>query len=543
MIHHISIENFAIIENTSIDFEEGLNIITGETGSGKSIVIEAISLALGSRADSAFVRHGAQKAVVQLAGELYGEEIVITREVSAAGKNLCKLNGQLVTLGELSETCRRLADIHGQYDNQSLLNPDNHIKLVDSFHGETIAPLKETYQDAYAAYQDAKSRLNKLLSAEQDNLKKLDFYRFEQSEIENAQLTPGEDESLSERISILQNSEKIFDAVETSYELLSSGERDVISSMGTGLHALQGISEYSKEIQALTEEFADIYYRLEDLSSELRRIRDDVTFSPEELDDSIARISQIDGLKKKYGSTIEEILTYYDTISEELNQIENFDDVKAQLQAETEATYSALSEKAGQLTEARKASAKELESAIERELHDLNFGSAKLSIDFQPSESFGSDGNDDVEFLISTNKGEPLKPLVKIASGGEISRIMLAIKNITGTYDNIPTMIFDEIDAGISGITASIVGRKLYQIAKNHQIICITHLPQIAASGDTHYRIYKEETDSSTFTTVEKLSAAETIDEIARLLGGENITETTRKSAVELMELTKQKIQ
>ncbi|MCI9475620.1 MAG: DNA repair protein RecN [Emergencia sp.] len=542
MINHISIQNFAIIENTEIDFEEGLNIITGETGSGKSIVIEAISLALGSRADSAFVRHGAQKAVVQLAGELYGEDIVITREVSAAGKNLCKLNGQLVTLGELSETCRRLADIHGQYDNQSLLNPDNHIKLVDSFHGEQITPIKEAYQVAYASYQDTKSRLTKLLSAEQDNLKKLDFYRFEQSEIENAHLTPGEDESLSERISILQNSEKIFDAIETAYGLLSDGDRDVLSSMGTGLHALQSISEYSKEIQTLTEEFADIYYRLEDLSSELRRIRDDVTFSPEELDDSITRISQIDGLKKKYGSTIEEILTYYDTISEELNQIENFDDVKAQLQAEADAAYKALSEKAAQLTEVRKASAKELETAIESELHDLNFGSAKLSIDFQCSETFGPDGNDDVEFLISTNKGEPLKPLVKIASGGEISRIMLAIKNITGTYDNIPTMIFDEIDAGISGITASIVGRKLHQIAKNHQIICITHLPQIAASGDTHYRIYKEENDSNTFTTVEKLSDTETIDEIARLLGGENITETTRKSAVELMELTKQKI-
>lgn len=542
MINHISIQNFAIIENTEIDFEEGLNIITGETGSGKSIVIEAISLALGSRADSAFVRHGAQKAVVQLAGELYGEDIVITREVSAAGKNLCKLNGQLVTLGELSETCRRLADIHGQYDNQSLLNPDNHIKLVDSFHGEQITPIKEAYQVAYASYQDTKSRLTKLLSAEQDNLKKLDFYRFEQSEIENAHLTPGEDESLSERISILQNSEKIFDAIETAYGLLSDGDRDVLSSMGTGLHALQSISEYSKEIQTLTEEFADIYYRLEDLSSELRRIRDDVTFSPEELDDSITRISQIDGLKKKYGSTIEEILTYYDTISEELNQIENFDDVKAQLQAEADAAYKALSEKAAQLTEVRKASAKELETAIESELHDLNFGSAKLSIDFQCSETFGPDGNDDVEFLISTNKGEPLKPLVKIASGGEISRIMLAIKNITGTYDNIPTMIFDEIDAGISGITASIVGRKLHQIAKNHQIICIPHLPQIAASGDTHYRIYKEENDSNTFTTVEKLSDTETIDEIARLLGGENITETTRKSAVELMELTKQKI-
>lgn len=543
MINHISIENFAIIENTSIDFEEGLNIITGETGSGKSIVIEAISLALGSRADSAFVRHGAQKAVVQLAGELNGEDIVITREVSAAGKNLCKLNGQLVTLGELAGTCRRLADIHGQYDNQSLLNPDNHIRLVDSFHDEEIAPLKEAYRTAYASYQDAKSRLSKLLSAEQDNLKKLDFYRFEQSEIENAHLTPGEDETLSERISILENSEKIFSAVETSYELLSDGDRNVLSSMGTGLHALQGISEYSRDIQALTEEFADIYYRLEDLSSELRRIRDDVTFSPEELDDSIARISQIDGLKKKYGSTIEEILSYYDKISEELNQIENFDDVKAQLEAETAKAYETLSEKAALLSEARKASAKELESAIEQELHDLNFSSARLSIDFRVSETFGPDGNDDVEFLISTNKGEPLKPLVKVASGGEISRMMLAIKNITGTYDNIPTMIFDEIDAGISGITASIVGRKLHQIAENHQIICITHLPQIAASGDTHYRIFKEETENSTFTTVQQLSAAETIDEIARLLGGENITETTRKSAVELMELTKRKIQ
>ncbi len=511
MINHISIQNFAIIENTEIDFEEGLNIITGETGSGKSIVIEAISLALGSRADSAFVRHGAQKAVVQLAGELYGEDIVITREVSAAGKNLCKLNGQLVTLGELSETCRRLADIHGQYDNQSLLNPDNHIKLVDSFHGEQITPIKEAYQVAYASYQDTKSRLTKLLSAEQDNLKKLDFYRFEQSEIENAHLTPGEDESLSERISILQNSEKIFDAIETAYGLLSDGDRDVLSSMGTGLHALQSISEYSKEIQTLTEEFADIYYRLEDLSSELRRIRDDVTFSPEELDDSITRISQIDGLKKKYGSTIEEILTYYDTISEELNQIENFDDVKAQLQAEADAAYKALSEKAAQLTEVRKASAKELETAIESELHDLNFGSAKLSIDFQCSETFGPDGNDDVEFLISTNKGEPLKPLVKIASGGEISRIMLAIKTIMADQDAVETLIFDEIDVGISGRTAQKVSEKMAVIGRNHQVICITHLAQIAAMASTHFLIEKKVGSSDTTTTIRRLDEEEAV--------------------------------
>jgi len=542
MIHHIRIQNFAIIENTEIDFEDGLNIITGETGSGKSIVIEAISLALGSRADSAFVRHGASKAVVQLAGELNGEEIVITREVSAAGKNLCRLNGQLVTLGELTETCRKLADIHGQYDNQSLLNPDNHIRLVDSYQEEKIRPVRQAFDQAYLTYQELNTKLNRLLSQERDNLKKLDFYRFEQSEIENARLQPGEDEALSERVSMLQNSEKIFAGIETAYSALNDSERGALNSLGTGLSALQDVSAYSKEVQTTTEEFADIYYRLTDISSELREIREKITFTPEELDSAIARLNLIDNLKKKYGSTIEEILAYYDRISEELHQIDNYDEVKAALEAETKQAYQALKEQARLLSDARKASAARLEQLIQRELADLNFGSAMLSIDFKEPETIGPNGNDIVEILISTNKGEPLKPLVKIASGGEISRIMLAIKNITGTYDNIPTMIFDEIDAGISGITASVVGRKLHEISKSHQIICITHLPQIAASGDSHYRIYKEETDDSTFTTVDKLSDKQTVDEIARLLGGENITETTRKSAVELLQLTRDKI-
>ena len=535
MINHISIRNFAIIENTEIDFEEGLNIITGETGSGKSIVIEAISLALGSRADSAFVRHGAQKAIVQLAGELDGEDIVITREVSAAGKNLCKLNGQLVTLSDLSETCRRLADIHGQYDNQSLLNPDNHIRLVDSFQKGKIQPVKTAFHSAYDVYLELRTRLNRLLSQEQDNLKKADFYRFEQSEIEKAGLKPGEDAELSERINLLQNSEKIFAGIETAYGLLNDGQTSAMSSMGSGLHALQDIASYSKEIQTLSEEYADLYYRLEDVSASLREIREKITFTPEELDDAIARLNLIDNLKKKYGSSIEEILAYYDKISEELNQIENFDDVKARLEKETANALSQLKEQSALLSAVRKESARELSLSIEQELHDLNFKSARLTIDLTPLESISPEGADRVEILISTNKGEPLKPLVKVASGGEISRIMLAIKNITGTYDSIPTMIFDEIDAGISGITASIVGRKLHQIARDHQIICITHLPQIAAAGDTHYRICKEEREDSTFTTVEQLAADQTVDEIARLLGGENITETTRKSAVELL--------
>lgn len=536
MINHISIRNFAIIEETDIDFEDGLNIITGETGSGKSIVIEAVSLALGSRADSAFVRHGAAKAIVQLAGELDGEEIVITREVSSAGKNLCRLNGQLVTLAQLQETCRRLADIHGQYDNQSLLNPDNHIRLVDSYHHAEIAPVRQSFDQAYQAYHEVQGKLNRLLAQERDNLKKMDFYRFERDEIDKARLVPGEDEALTEQAALLQNSEKIFAGIETAYGLLNDGDTAAASAMGTSLAALQGISDFSKDIAAVTEEFADLYYRLEDISASLREIRERITFSPEELDNAISRLNLIDGLKRKYGSSIDEILAYRDRIDEELSQIENFDQIKAQLESESKEAYERLSQWADHLTEVRRASAQELSRSIEKELHDLNFADAQLEIDFRRPDVIGPDGSDIVEILITTNKGEPLKPLVKVASGGEISRIMLAIKNITGTYDSIPTMIFDEIDAGISGITASVVGRKLKEIAENHQIICITHLPQIAACGNASYRIYKETDLDKTYTHVERLTDAQTVDEIARLLGGDNITETTRKSAAELIE-------
>ena len=535
MINHISIRNFAIIENTEIDFEDGLNIITGETGSGKSIVIEAISLALGSRADSAFVRFGADKAVVQLAGELNGEEIVITREVSSAGKNLCRLNGQIVTLSELLVTCRKLADIHGQYDNQSLLNSDNHINLVDRFHSDEIDPIKEVFLQRYEEYTSVKSRLTALLATEAENLRKKDFYRFEIDEIAAADLKPGEDEELEEKISLLQNSEKIYSAVEGTYELLNNSDNGLISALGTAMNSLQSISGYSKELNSISEDFSDLFYRLDDIAGNLRDIKDKVTFSPYELDDAISRLNTIDGLKRKYGPSIDDILAYMNRISEELFNIDNFDSLKIKLSAETEDAREKLKEQAEILTKARKRSAAELEKSIEKELKDLNFDSAQLSIDFKELPTMGPNGNDLIEIMISTNRGEPLKPLAKIASGGEISRIMLAIKNITGTYDSIPTMIFDEIDAGISGITASIVGRKLKEIAEHHQIICITHLPQIAACGQSHYRIYKEVNNEKTYTRVDKLKDSEAVDEIARLLGGENITDTTRKSAIELL--------
>ena len=535
MINHISIKNFAIIENTEVDFENGLNIITGETGSGKSIVIEAISLALGSRADTSAIRTGTDKAVVQLLGTLDGEEIVITREVSSSGKNLCKLNGEIVTLAQLNKVCTRLADIHGQYDNQSLLNPDYHQVLLDTYKTDLISPAKEQVACIYERFSKCRSELASLLSLEKENARKKDFYQYEVAEIDKADLIPGEDDELTDRISLLQNSEKIFANIEKSYAVMAGEAPSVLDGMGSAVRAVEEISVFSKDLEALSQEFSDIYYRLQDLCSELRSVKDGITFSPSELDSAIARMDLIDNLKKKYGNTISEILEYRDNIASQLSLIENFDDVKLKLEKELIVLKKELISACAVLTSVRREVAAELESKIQKELVDLNFHDARISISIEPLSVPTAEGLDKVEILISTNKGEPLKPLYKIASGGEMSRIMLAFKNIISSYDMIPTLIFDEIDNGISGITASIVGRKLKEISREHQILCITHLPQIAACGNYNYRIYKESDDEKTFTTVEKLTDEEKVSEIARLLGGTNITETTLQSARELI--------
>ena len=535
MIHHISIKNFAIIEQTEIDFAEGLNIITGETGSGKSIVIEAISLALGSRADSSYVRTGTDKAVIQLSGELDGEEILLTREISAAGKNLCRYNDEIVTLNRLNQIARRLADIHGQYDNQSLLNPDYHIVLVDAYRHDVTDRLKEAVQKAYSQYAQIRSQLGSLLTAEKENRRKLDFLRFEADEIEKASLRPDEDQELEERISLLQNSEKIFENIEKSYGVLYDSSPSVMDGLRGAMRSVEEIASFSSDIGAVSQEFSDVYYRLEDICRSLRDIKDRLTFNPEELDDAISRLELINSMKKKYGDSIEEVLQYFDSISSQIAVIENFETNKASLEQELKTAAAALRRACAELTEARKESAAQLSDCIQRELVDLNFSDAQLEIRILPLEKPTENGMDQVEILITTNRGEPLKPLTRVASGGEMSRIMLAFKNVISSYDNIPTLIFDEIDTGISGITASIVGRKLKEISRSRQILCITHLPQIAACGDHNYRIHKESDDTSTYTRVEALNPEETVCEIARLLGGATITETTLENARELI--------
>lgn len=535
MIQHLLIQNFAIIENTEIEFEDGLNIITGETGSGKSIVIEAVSLALGARADSSFVRSGKDKAVIQLAASLDGQDYVITREISATGKNLCRLNGQLVTLGEISALASRIADIHGQYDNQNLRDPRQHLALVDQYRDAEISPLRAEFDAAYAAYKESRGQLDTLLKSENESRKQADFYRFELAEIQRVDPSPEEDEELTEQIAILQNSEKIFSAVESAYGPLDENEFNVLSSMGNIQSSLESIRNFSREFAETADILNDAYYGLQDVAARLAGIREQISFRPEELDKLISRLDQIDELKKKYGGSIGDVLAYRDRIQQELSQLENFDELRGTLEQETKQRLRALRTSAAALTGARQASAEALGQAIEAELHDLNFDSARFEIRISAAPAISAEGGDEAEILISTNRGEPLKPLIRVASGGEISRIMLAIKNITGTYDKIPTMIFDEIDAGISGITASIVGRKLREISSSHQIICITHLPQIAACGDANYRICKETDANSTYTHVDRLDEEATVDEIARLLGGEIITETTRRSARELI--------
>ena len=539
MIQRIIIRNFAIIEDIEVQFHDGLDIVTGETGAGKSIVIEAMSLALGSRADTAFVRTGQEKATVQMVAELDGEEYIITREVSVNGRNLCKVNGEIVTLSQLSQLCRKLADIHGQYDHQSLLDPDEHIKLLDSYGTDLIGPARARVANAYSKYSEIRTRLSQLRSRLAEDMRQRDFIAFEYNELNKADLRAGEDEALEEEVAILQNSEQIYEDLAGAYAISEEGESPLIQGMKQVLDRLQSAGKWSDELAALAERMNGLYYEYEDLCTSIRENRDRAVFSPEDLDRAIGRLDLLSRLKQKHGKSIEELIEYRDELSTRLGDVSDAGEMEKALEKELSSAEEVLRAASGELSEARKKTAADLEKLISKELADLNFNDSRFSISFSDSDQFSAGGTDIVEFLISTNRGEDLKPLEKIASGGEMSRIMLAFKKIIGDYDGIPTMIFDEIDSGISGVTASIVGRKLREISKSHQIICITHLPQIAACGDHHYRISKSSDDEMTYTHVDELSQDERVEELARLLGGADVTETTLRSAKELLDRSK----
>lgn len=536
MIEHISIKNFAVIKNTEIDFEEGLNIITGETGSGKSIVVEAISLALGSRADSSYIREGADKAEIQLKASLDQEEYVIIRRISRGGRNLCLLNGEIVTLAELSRTAEKLAAIHGQYDNQTLLDPENHLHLVDSYMPDQTGPAYDAFIKAYNNYKETRESLRKLEQNIRETKSRQDFYRFQKKEIEQAELKPGEDRELEEKIQLLQNGERVYSALEQTSLLLTEQEGSALTLLGEAKDLLADIRNTSGEFREISTEFDEAYYSIEELSGRIRSAIEKTQFTPGELDQTISRLDLIDGLKKKYGGEIPDILHALDDVNKKLSSLETSDENRTQLEQEQKHRLEILKEKTSELTEVRRSCASAMGKKIEKELSDLNFKNPHFRIEFQKAPAITRDGGDLCEIMLSTNPGEPLKPLVKVASGGEISRIMLAIRNVTAGRDQLPTMIFDEIDTGISGITASVIARKLREIAKKHQIICITHLPQIASAGDANFRIRKDVRNGRTYTDVEPVTKEGKTDEIARLLAGDQITEITRKSAGELID-------
>lgn len=536
MIKSIRIKNFAIIKDTEFRFHSGLNIITGETGAGKSIVATAISLALGSRADSTFIRHGASKATIEMIAELGDKEYTVVREISSNGKNRCIINGDGVPLGRLISISEKNAQIHGQFDNNLLLNPETHIDLLDTFGGQNILSYYLQYINSFNEFSEIKNRYNKLVTSIKEDSSKADYYRYSIEEIDRANLVDGEDAELEDRMKFLQNAETISRALSDSYDALTSGDFSAENLIGSALSNIKSVSEYTKDIDSLSDNLESLSIQLSDIISKMHTLLDSSDFSERELDEIMERLSLIDSLKKKYAPTIRGILAHRDELSEKLNNMESFDEQKEELKALLEESRLKLYSEGKSLTEARKKIGKELSKAVLSELAQLNFKDADIDVTITPLKAPGPKGMDEVELFITTNKGEPLKPLAKVASGGEVSRIMLAIKAITADSENISTLIFDEVDTGISGITASIVGNKLQDLAANHQVISITHLPQIAAKGDHNYRIYKESNDTETFAYVEEITGEDKLMEIARLLGGTKITTATIENARELID-------
>ncbi len=537
MITHISIKDLATIENIDIDMHKGLNVITGETGAGKSVFVEALSLALGARADNTLVRSGCDKAVIQMICEYNNTDILITREISPAGKNICRIDDRIVTLGELQELCQKIADIHGQYDNQSLLRVENHLKLVDTYERGSIDPVKDKVSEHYENYVYFSNKLREAEEKAANVEQQKEYLRYRIDEIEKADLIPGEEERHREELSVMENNEKIFVALSRAYDNAYVIDDSALYRLEQVIAPLRDITGISRDAASFEDELSDFYYRLEDTANRLREMRDRIIFNQDRIDELNDRLYFISRLKKKYGNTIDEILNYKDAMEQELDSLADIEADVDSIRLEKSRIEEMLLDETETLSRLRHASAFDLQSKIQNELENLNFNDAVFSVTFDELPSYTPNGRDTVEFMLTTNVGEPLKPLSKIASGGEMSRIMLAFKKIIGEYDGIETMIFDEIDSGISGETASVVAKELVQISKKHQVICITHLPTIAAAAVHNYRIKKSSDEAKTYTTIEHLSDSEKITEIARLLAGVDVSDITMASAQEMISI------
>lgn len=547
MLSLLHIENIAVIEQADISFDKGFNVLTGETGAGKSIVIDAISAILGQRAYRDMIRTGANKASVRAVftrvpmlswfaenGVEYDEETVIQRDIFMDGKNVCRVNGALVTVAILHKLGVQLINIHGQHDSATLFDEENHLRFLDAFADN--GDLRADYQEKFAAVSALRREIDRMTMDEGEKLRRMETLKYQVAEIEKADLKSGEDEELEQRRKLLQNSEKLSQGLEEATEALLGGDENdgAAALLAQAAYSLSRIARYSDDYTAFQERLTDLKYQVQDIADEVRDSLDELCYSADELERIESRLDVIHRLRRKYGADCHEILAYLDKAQKELDEIEFADDRVEQLKKKLAKQEKEAWDAALLLRKNRQEQGKILADKILSELAQLDMPRVQFQCRFRETE-LGAEGADGVAFYLSANAGEDLKPLSKVASGGELARIMLSMKNVLAEKDDVDTLIFDEVDTGVSGRAAQRIAEKLRSLAKHKQVLCVTHLPQLAALADTHMLIAKSERDGRTFTTVTPLDKQGRVNELARIIGGTNITEITRKSAEEML--------
>ncbi len=552
MLQNLHVKNLALIDEIEVEFGDGLNILTGETGAGKSIILGSVNLALGGRYTKDILRQGAEYGFVELTFQVENEHqirelreldiypedgtVVLSRRLMEK-RSISRINGETVPIALLKEAASILIDIHGQHEHQSLLYKKNHLGIVDAFARETASDVKQKVLEAYKAYKACEKELDEMESDEAQRAKELSFLKFETGEIREADLKTGEDEDLEELYRRIVNSKRIAECVSEAYLYTSEGNDSASENLSRAIRAVSEIVEYDERASQMYDQLVEIDSLLNDFNRELADYADECEFSDEEFHDTEDRLNEINHLKTKYGNTIEEILAYCAAQEKRLAALEDYDNYIEDLRAKAKKSEEELRKQAKKLSAIRRKQAKVLSKSIEDGLKDLNFENVQFEIGFAETKGYTAEGMDDVEFMISLNPGQPLKPLASVASGGELSRIMLAIKTVMASRDEIETLIFDEIDVGISGRTAQKVSEKMAVIGKGHQVICITHLAQIAAMADRHYLIEKASSKGDTRTDIRRLDENESVRELARILGGAKITDAVRQNAREMKEL------
>ena len=563
MLSELNIKNFALINELNIKLQSGFNVLTGETGAGKSIILDALDILMGARAYKEVIRTGESSAYIEalfhpdkkdeidniLSENGVSSEddmLLISREIKEDGRNKGRINGQLVTVSLIQEIAPYLVDIHGQHEQQSLLDEDTHLMILDQYIKNDIKDLKADVRDYFSQIQSVKTKLNNIDIDEQSRARKVDLYQFQIDEIKKANLEKGEDKSLFQEYKKLNNMEEIYALCGEIDNLINAedyNQEGMMDKVGHYMKNLEEFTEYDDRLADFHQSLQNVYYELEELSFGLDDYISSVDFDQQKLKKVEERLDLINRLKRKYGDSIPEILEYKEELKEKLSELKNQEKIIEELNSKLEKLKEKYDEKAVKLSQIRKEQAEQFEKDMKAELKDLAMEKARLKVDFKKSGRT-KEGIDDVKFLISTNPGEELKPLSKIISGGELSRAMLAFKNIMADIDRVETIVFDEVDKGIGGKTAQKLAEKLYRISTKRQLICVSHLPQVASMGDNHYYINKKTTENKkTVTNIQKLNQKEIIEELARMLGGVKLTDTTKSHAREMLKMAKEKQQ